>query len=120
MARRRKSAPKKRGGPREANGRCSRRIAHQLVDRGTQKSQDRRAYLVNGSDPQLAATASGILFANGVLIEAQHNAVVRYSWAHALSFGTIWRQACPLARRGEGISPAPDELLTIAKTSWRG
>jgi hypothetical protein len=107
----RKSGPKKRGGPREGNGRLSR----QLVDRGTQQLQARRAFLANGSDPALSATASGILYAQGILSQEQYDAAVRYAWAHALSFGTIWRQACPLVQRGEGASPAPDELLAVAK-----
>ena len=34
-------------------------------DTGTREMQAKRAYLINGSDPQLAASASGILLANG-------------------------------------------------------
>jgi hypothetical protein len=46
----------------------------------------KRAYLINGSDPQLAATASGILLADGMISRAQHDAQLHYArWRRAFS-----------------------------------
>jgi hypothetical protein len=52
--------------------------------------------LINGSDPQLAASASGILLANSFIGRDQHAAALVYAWAHAIVYGRPWRQACPL------------------------
>jgi hypothetical protein len=71
--------------------------------------------MVNGADPQLAATASGILLANGFLTAEQHNAALRYTWAHALTFGRVWKQQCLL---GEPPGrPSSDGQLTSAKNA---
>lgn len=108
MARRRKP-----GVARAKSGRISRAYAGPARDTGTKETQAKRAYLINGSDPQLAASASGILLANGFLIKHQHAAALTYGWAHALTFGRPWRQACPLGDR-TGTAPS-DERLVKAK-----
>ena len=116
-ARRRKArrgGRKRQPGPRTKSGRISRAYkSPELRDHGTREFVAKREYLVNGADPQLAATASGILLANGLLTQEQHTAAFRYSWAHALTFGKVWRQICPLAE--DAGSAAPDRLLEIAK-----
>jgi hypothetical protein len=109
MARPRKS------GKRAASGRLSR--AHkspELRDRGTPEFLAKREYLINGADPQLAATTPGILLANKMLTQEQHVAALRYARAHALTFGRPWHQACPLANPGGGAIPS-DRLLEVAK-----
>jgi hypothetical protein len=54
------------------------------------------------------------LFANGMLTRDQHAAAISYAWAHAMTFGRPWRQACPLADRGGG-DEAPEDLVELAK-----
>jgi hypothetical protein len=66
-------------------------------DQGTKQLVAKRAAMINGADPQLSATASGILLANGFLTAEQHNAAQRYAWAHTLTFGRVWTQQCVLA-----------------------
>ena len=119
MARRRKAGRKQKSGPRTKSGRLSRAYkSSELRDQGTWEFQNKRQYLINGADPQLAATASGILFANGCLTPGQHTAALRYSWAHALVYGKPWRQICPL---GDPVgSEPPQRLQEIArdKLAW--
>ena len=67
-----------------------------LRDKGTLEAQAKRHALINGADPQLAATASGILLANGLLTQAQHVAALRYARLHALVYGKAWTVVCPL------------------------
>ena len=122
MARRRKARAagrKRKPGPRTKSGRLSRAYKDpEIRDLGTREFQDKRAYLVNGADPALAATASGILLANGLLTREQYDAAMRYAWAHALTFGKRWRQICPL---GEPVwSEPPQRMQEIArdKLAW--
>jgi hypothetical protein len=75
--------------------------------------RDKRAYLINGSDPQLAASASGILLANHMISREQHAEALTYAWAHALTYGRPWRQACPLGERTGGEHP--EEQLVKAR-----
>jgi hypothetical protein len=108
-------APPAKSAFRPKSGRLSR--AHKspdLRDQGTAEFQSKRAYLINGSDPQLAATTSGILLANEMITQEQHTAALRYAWAHALTFGRPWNQACPLAGPGGGTIPS-DRQLEVAK-----
>ena len=79
---------------------------------GHPEFQNKRQYLINGADPQLAATASGILLANGCLTQGQHTAALRYAWAHALVYGKPWRQICPL---GDPVGSEPPKMQAIAK-----
>ena len=104
---------KRKAGPRTKNGRLSRAYkSTQLRDEGTAEFRAKRLRLINGSDPALAASTSGILHANGFLSAGQHHAALRYAWAHAVVFGRPWRQACPLA---DPIGqPAPDQLVELA------
>jgi hypothetical protein len=78
----------RKSGPRTKSGRASRAYkSPELRDKGTPECQSKRAYLINRADPQLAATASGILLANDHLNRDQHAAAMRYAWAHALTYG---------------------------------
>lgn len=106
-------ARKRKDRPRTASGRLSRAFKNAARDTGTPEQQLKRAYLINGADPQLAATTSGILLANHVISRPQYDAAMVYAWAHAMVYGRPWRQACPLGDRA-GIE-APDELLVRAK-----
>ena len=119
MARRRKPGRKQKSGPRTKSGRLSRAYkTPEIRDHGTKECQDKRQYLINGADPQLAATASGILLANGCLTQEQHTAALRYAWAHALVYGKPWRQICPL---GDPVgSEPPQRMQEIArdKLAW--
>ena len=67
-------ARKRRPGPRTKCGQLSKAYSGNPAcrDRCTPEFEDKRAALINGSDPQLAATASGILLANGFLTRNQH------------------------------------------------
>jgi hypothetical protein len=84
-----RAMPKKRKpGPRTKSGRLSRAYkSPELRDKGTPENQNKRAYVINGADPQLAASASGILLANKMIGQDQHVACMRYAHAHALVFG---------------------------------
>ena len=62
--------------------------------------------MVNGGAPELSATASGILLANGFLTTEQHTAAQRYAWAHTLTFGRVWKQLSPL---GEPLGNASSD-----------
>jgi hypothetical protein len=104
---------RRKPGVRTRSGRLSRSYRAPARDTGTAEVQPKRAYLINGSDPQLAASASGILLANGFLTRSPHAAALGYAWAHALTYGRPWRQACPLGDRTGG--ERPEELLVNAK-----
>ena len=83
---------KRKPGPRTKCGRIFRAYKDpEIRDHGPKEFQAKRQYLVNGADPQLAATASGILLANGLLTREQYDAAMRYAWAHALVYGKPWR-----------------------------
>lgn len=79
--------------PRTNSGRLSGAYKTAVRDKGTPEFLEKRAYLINGADPQLAATASGILLANGFSTEDQHHAALRYAGIHALIFGKPWSTA---------------------------
>jgi hypothetical protein len=100
-------------GHRTKSGRLSRAYQGPARDVGTDEFQAKRAALINGSDPQLAASASGILLANEMISPEQHHAVLSYAWCHAMLYGRPWRQACPLGERTG--DEAPDELVELAK-----
>jgi hypothetical protein len=68
--------------------------------------------MINGAAPELSATASGILMANGFLTKEQHTAATRYSWAHALTFGRVWGQISPL---GEVVGAPAHDMSGSAK-----
>jgi hypothetical protein len=59
--RRARAGRPRKPGHRTNSGRLS-RAAADVHDRGTHESQAKRAYMINGADPQLAATVSGILW----------------------------------------------------------
>jgi hypothetical protein len=105
---------KRKSGARTKSGRLSRAYAGPARDPGSPESILKRAALINGSDCQLAASASGILLANGYLTREQHAAAMSYSWCHAMLYGRPWKQACLLGDR-DGVE-APDELVEHAKT----
>lgn len=101
---------KRKPGPRAKSGRPSRAFTGAARDTGTREGRAKRAALINGADPQLAASASGILLANGFLTQRQHAAALVYAWAHALTYGKPWRQACPLGDR-TGRAPSDARLV---------
>jgi hypothetical protein len=111
---RRKAGRKRKPGPRTKSGRLSPAYKDpELRDLGTREFQAKRLAIVNGADPQLAATASGILLANSLLTPQQHTAAQRYAWAHALSYGRPWIHACPL---GDYVGwQMSDNMVEIAK-----
>ena len=114
MARRRKSGPRRKPGARTKSGRLSRAYKDpEIRDQGTKEFQAKRLALVNGADPALAATAPGILLANGFISPQQHAACQRYGWAHAMTFGRPWAQASPLAESAGSEPPA--RIQEIAK-----
>jgi hypothetical protein len=86
---------KRKPGPRTKSGRLSRSYRGPARDVGTPEFCAKRGYLINGSDPQLAATTSGVLLANHMISRDQHAAALTYALAHALTYGRPWRQACP-------------------------
>jgi hypothetical protein len=99
--------PRKEG-PRTKSGRLSRASKRnpELHDHGTRQFVAKRAAMVNGGAPELSATDSGILLANGLLTAEQHTAALKYAWAHALTFERVWGQISPL---GEKVgAPAND------------
>ena len=63
---------KRKSGPRTKSGQLSKAYKRNPAcrDKGTPELQAKRHVLISGSDPQLAATASGILLANGFLTPA--------------------------------------------------
>jgi hypothetical protein len=103
---------KRKAGPRTKAGKLSRAYKTAVRDEGTHEFRAKRMRLINGADPQLAATASGILHANGHLTAEQHHACLRYAWCHAIIYGRPWRQVCPLGDRVGGETP--DQRVVIA------
>jgi hypothetical protein len=61
-----------------------------MRDLGTRESQAKRHAWINGADPQLAASASGILYANGQIEEDAYLACLRYSRCHAIVYRRLW------------------------------
>jgi hypothetical protein len=113
-------AKKRKAGPRTKSGRLKNRPHRDasLRDLGTREFQDKRHHMINGADPQLAATASGILLANGLLTQEQHHAALRYARWHSLLYGSPWSTcACPLSRElaHHGGSEPTEGLVIHAK-----
>jgi hypothetical protein len=110
-------ARKRKHGPRAKSGRLSRAYkSPDLRDHGTPENQARRAYTINGADPQLVATASGILLANGFISQDQHHAALTYARLHSLVFGKAWCWASPLSWElgAHGHEPG-EELIARAR-----
>jgi hypothetical protein len=111
MAKRRGRSRK--SGKRTASGRLSRAYKHiELRDLGTDEMRIKRGYLINGADPQLAASASGILLANGMIDRDQHAAVLTYARLHSLVYGKVWTFKCPLAHElgAQGNEPSESTI----------
>jgi hypothetical protein len=108
---------------RTKSGRLSRAGSFDLVDRGPRENQAKRHALINGADPALAASASGILFAAGHLDQEQLNAGLRFARAHAIVFGRPWAHIQdPLRCLPWGGEPPSDELHAWAEnrlSAWR-
>jgi hypothetical protein len=82
---------KRKSGVRTKSGRLSRAGKPREARLGpTRENALKMQALVNGSDPALAASASGILLANAHLSEEQYIAGLRYARAHAVVFGRPW------------------------------
>jgi hypothetical protein len=105
-------ARKRKPGPRTKSGRLSR--AHkrnpEVRDQGTFEGQRKRTALINGASVELAASASGILFANGHLEQKRFSAAISYARLHALVFGRPGPTPSPLSKHlpWQG-GPVPDE-----------
>lgn len=104
MAHRRKAGRKKKQGPRTASGKPSRAWQTIARDFGTLELQRKRRELVGeNADPDLSATAVGVLYAHGCLDECDHdgkpipdvgqeryNAALRYATLAAAIYGPRW------------------------------
>ena len=90
-------------------GRLSRARKHhlELRDLGTFEGQRKRAALINGASIELAASAPGILFANAHLDQDQFNAAINYGRLHAIVFGRVWLNLCPLVGAPAVAAPCP-------------
>ena len=109
-------------GPRTKSGRLSRAYKSPVLrDKGTPEAQSKRHALINGADPQLAATASWILLANGLIERDQHSAALIYARLHALVFGKPWPHVCPLAHEigYHGSEPQPSPATCAARLAGR-
>jgi hypothetical protein len=93
-------ARKRKPGPRTKSGRLSR--AHkrnpELRDQGTFEGQRKRTALIDGASVELAASAAGILFANGHLEQKHFSAAVSYARLHALVFSRQGPTPCLLSK----------------------
>jgi hypothetical protein len=107
--------PRKEG-PRTKSGRLSRAGTRnpELRDHGTKQLVAKREAMINGAAPELSATASGILLANGLLTTEQHTAALKYAWAHNLTFGRVWGQISPL---GEKVGEPANDMSGGAKAA---
>jgi hypothetical protein len=105
--------PRKEG-PRTPSGQRSRSIKTnpRVRDEGTKQFIAKREAMINGAAPELSATASGILLANGFLTREQHTAALRYAWAHDTTFGRVWGQISPL---GETMGMPASDMSPKAK-----
>jgi hypothetical protein len=109
-------ARKRKPGPRTKSGRLKRRPHRDLTlrDLGTPEFREKRHAMINGADPQLAATASGILLANDFLTPDQHHAALKYARWHSLLYGSPWAAcACPLSRELAHHGHEPQEAIVI-------
>jgi hypothetical protein len=118
LARRRKSGPKRKAGPRTKSGKLSRAYKRnpEVRDQGTRELQAKRLALVNGGDPQMAASAATILYANGILDAEQRDAALRYGWAHALTYGRpTWHLSSVMLEPSWG--PATSDMMIASRGS---
>ena len=83
------------------------------VDRGTPEQQRRLLALCNGSgDVTLAASVSGILFANHIIPAAQRSAAERFAKARAAIFGQ------PLSAKRDDAPSVTDERLAVLERRY--
>jgi hypothetical protein len=115
-------AKKRKPGLRTKSGRLSRAYKSEARDKGTPEVQCRRAYVINGCDPQLAGSTSGILLANEMISQGQHVACLRYAHAHALVYGKVWRVVSPLSwdMPQHGAEPPEDACIRAKERIDRG
>ena len=75
---------------RTKSGRLSRAYRSEARDHGTRETQAKRHALINGAPVELAASASGILYANGHVTDRQYSAGLTYARLHSMVFGRTW------------------------------
>jgi hypothetical protein len=91
MAHRRKAGRKKKQGPRTPSGKPSRAWQTVAKDFGTLELQTKRRALVGeNADPDLSATAVGILFAHGHLDREQYEKALEYARLSCAVYGVPW------------------------------
>ena len=78
---------RRKPGRRTATGRLSRARANIIRDTGTPEGVRNRTLLINGSAPELAGSAVGILLANHHITAAMAKAADEYARLRAVSFG---------------------------------
>ena len=110
---------KRKAGPRTKSGHLSR--AYKDPNRainGTREFQAKRLTFVNGATPELAATASGILFANGHLDPGAARRRPALRLGAYVDFGRPWMRTSPL---GELCATEPTNEIhpgIQADTGW--
>jgi hypothetical protein len=105
---------KRKSGARAKSGRLSRAYRTVARDTGTAEGLARRIWLVDGSDPALAASAAGVLLARDVITRAMYAAACRFAWLHSAVFGLPYRQLCILGKEPGPSGPGLDDE-TIAE-----
>jgi hypothetical protein len=116
-------ARKRKPGARTKSGRLSRAHKSAARDFGTAQAQAKRTALINGAAVELAASASGILFANGHLEQRHFSAAINYARLHTLVFGRQGPTPCLLSKHlpwqggfvpdEEGIEAAERKLIRL-------
>ena len=105
---------KRKGGPREPNGRLQRERAR--PDHGTPEQQARRARAAQGARPELASYPLGVLLASGCITETQHLAGCHYAWLHQVVFGRASAGAVRYDREpGRAMPEDPDDKWLAAR-----
>lgn len=116
MAHKRKAGRKRKAGPRTPAGQRSRAYLTIAKDAGTMELQLKRRQLVGETaDPDLSATAIGVLFAHGCLDapddpdvgQERYSAALRYATLAAAVYGPRWPS------NGSGREITEDEQLTL-------
>ena len=111
-----KRGRKRKAGPREPNGRLSRRKEHQAVDRGSDRAQAERQHF-GGESMDFPLH---ILRANRIITEAQYDAGCRYAWLYGFVCGRTSAAAAhwPDAPKGERRE-LPDEVTATLEASFK-
>ena len=114
MARRRKAGPKRKKGPRTKSGRLSRASKDlEVRDYGTREFCEKRGYVLTAPSRRSPQFPPASCWPTNCISSEQHRAAQRYSWAHAVTYGRVWRAMCP---RGDPVGTEPPaRMQEIAK-----